>query len=89
MTVPVVQIDEARRSLQQDLRAKAKKKRELAKAKRPPAKASASEASLNEIRDAISALHEMVKKGTAGSVSFNVTARDASGRIKSFTVDQK
>lgn len=88
MTIPV-QIDEARRSLQQDLRAKAKKKRELAKAKRPPAKARASEASLNEIRDAISALHEMVKKGTAGSVSFNVTERDSSGRIKSFTVDQR
>lgn len=82
-------IDEARSSLQRDLRAKAKKKREIAKAKPPVEKKAAAEASLNEIRDAISALHALVQKKPTGAVKFTIVERDLSGRIKSFTVDQK
>jgi tRNA(Ser,Leu) C12 N-acetylase TAN1 len=84
-----VRMDQARRSFQQDLRAKVKKKRQITKTKRVIAKPRTGEASLDEIREAIAELHAAVNKGATGSVSFTVTERDAAGRIKSFTVDHK
>jgi hypothetical protein len=83
-------LDTTRRDFQENLRAKASKKRELVKAKIKAAPKKVDKVSnvdlMTEMRE-IKAL--LQKRGAAkGSVEFVVTERDENGKIKSFKVNE-